>query len=167
MSSGFELTFPRVNPRLDALFSARQHVLERWFVRNLSPIPREGANIRPNAAVPPSHPGRFIFKPLSEAFFMNKTNINHGMIAICLQMAIFICTGNYWYGFFFAAGVFWSREHDQKQHHIAKAKNCTLNELSWYEGGDMTKWSKDSLLDFLVPFVATLATALIGETNGW
>jgi hypothetical protein len=32
--------------------------------------------------------------------------------------------------------------------------------MEWYEGGDMTQWSKDSLLDFFVPFFATLGAAL-------
>jgi len=91
---------------------------------------------------------------------MNKTNVVHGVIALCLQGAIFLATGNPWYGFCVASGIFWSREQDQKQHNIAKAKKCTLNEIKWYEGGDMTQWSKDSLLDFFVPFFATLAVAL-------
>ena len=98
---------------------------------------------------------------------MNKTNVTHGIIALCLQGAIFLFTGNAWYGFVLATGIFWSREQDQKQHHIAKTRKCTLNELSWYEGGDMTKWSKDSLLDFFVPFIATLIVAGLGEYYGW
>lgn len=91
---------------------------------------------------------------------MNKSNFVHAAIALVLQAAILIITLNPWYGFALAAGIFWSREHDQKQHNIAKQKKCTLKDLEWYEGGDMTKWSKDSLLDFFVPFVATLASAL-------
>lgn len=91
---------------------------------------------------------------------MNKSNFVHAAIALVLQAAIFILTLNPWYGFALATGIFWSREHDQKQHNIAKQKKCTLNELQWYEGGDMTKWSKDSLLDFFTPFFATLAAAI-------
>jgi len=91
---------------------------------------------------------------------MNKSNLVHAAIALVLQAAISIITLNPWYGFCLAAGIFWGREHDQNQHNIAKQKKCTLNELQWYEGGDMTKWSKDSLLDFFVPFVATLAVAV-------
>jgi hypothetical protein len=90
---------------------------------------------------------------------MNKTNVVHALIAVVLQLIIFLFTGNLWYGFVLAGGIFWSREQDQKQHHIAKSRNCTLNELQWYEGGDMTKWSKDSLLDFFAPFIATLIVA--------
>lgn len=91
---------------------------------------------------------------------MNKSNFVHAAIALVLQAAILIITLNPWYGFALAAGIFWSREHDQKQHNIAKQKKCTLKDLEWYEGGDMTKWSKDSLLDFFVPFFATLGAAL-------
>jgi hypothetical protein len=89
---------------------------------------------------------------------MNKTNVVHGIIALCLQGAIFLFTGSAWYGFVLAGGIFWSREQAQKQYHIAKGRS--IKELAWYEGGDMTKWSKDSLLDFFVPFIVTLAVAL-------
>ena len=97
---------------------------------------------------------------------MNKSNLVHLIIALVLQAAIFLFTHNLWYGFVLATGIFWSREQDQKQHHIAKSRNCTLNELQWYEGGDMTKWSKDSLLDFFAPFIATLIVAGLGEIYG-
>ena len=91
---------------------------------------------------------------------MHKTNVVHGVIGLVLQAAILIVTSNPWYGFALVSGIFWSREHNQKQANIAKQKKCTLNEIEWYEGGDMTQWSKDSLLDFFVPFIATLAVAL-------
>ena len=91
---------------------------------------------------------------------MNKSNFVHAAIAIVLQALVFLVTQDPWYGFALAAGIFWSREQDQKQHNIAKQKKCTLNEIKWYEGGEMTKWSKDSLLDFFTPFFATLALGL-------
>lgn len=91
---------------------------------------------------------------------MNKTNVVHGVIGIVLQLALYIVTWNPWYGFALVTGIFWSREQAQKQHYIAKAKKCAIHELEWYQGGDMTRWSKDSLLDFFVPFVATLVIAL-------
>jgi hypothetical protein len=91
---------------------------------------------------------------------MNSSNFVHAAIALVIQAAIFIITLNPWYGFAAASGLFWGREHDQKQHNIAKQKKCTLKDLEWYEGGDMTKWSKDSLLDFFTPFFATLGAAL-------
>ena len=91
---------------------------------------------------------------------MNKSNFVHAGIAIFLKTLVFLVTHNPWYGFALAAGIFWSREHDQKQHNIAKQKRCTLKDLEWYEGGDMTKWSKDSLLDFFTPFFAVLAMGL-------
>lgn len=94
---------------------------------------------------------------------MNKSNVVHAFIGIILQLSIFILTSNPWYGFALVAGIFWSREQAQKQYHIAKGRS--INELQWYEGGDMTKWSRDSLLDFFCPFVLTLGLAL-GVTYG-
>jgi hypothetical protein len=90
---------------------------------------------------------------------MNKSNVVHAAIGIVLQLAIFLLTWNAWYGFALVAGIFWSREQAQKQYHIAKGRS--INELQWYEGGDMTKWSKDSLLDFFAPFGATLVIAIL------
>ena len=91
---------------------------------------------------------------------MNSSNFVHAAIACMIQAAVFIVTLNPWYGFCIAAGLFWGREQDQKQHNIAKQQGCTLNDLEWYEGADMTKWSKDSLLDFFSPFFVTLIAAL-------
>jgi hypothetical protein len=92
---------------------------------------------------------------------MNESNFIHGAIALVIQAAVFIATLNPWYGFCIAAGLFWGREHDQKQHNIAKQQKCTLKDLEWYEGADMTKWSKDSLLDFFTPFFVTLIAAIV------
>lgn len=98
---------------------------------------------------------------------MNKSNVVHAVIGIVLQLAVYILTLNPWYGFALASGLFWGREQTQKQYYLAKVKKCTLNELQWYEGCDMTKWSKDSLLDFFAPFIATLIVAGFGEFYGW
>lgn len=92
---------------------------------------------------------------------MNSSNFLHAFMGLVMQLVIAVITGNWWYGAFLAAGLFWGREHDQKQHNIAKATNRTVKELKWYEGADMTKWSLDSLLDFFFPLVATVAMAFL------
>lgn len=92
---------------------------------------------------------------------INKSNIVHGVIALIFQLIIGILSGNWWYGAFLAAGLFWGREHDQKQHNIATATGRKVKDLQWYEGADMTKWHLDSIMDFTVPFVSTIAVALV------
>lgn len=92
---------------------------------------------------------------------MNSSNFLHAFMGLVLQVVIAVITGNWWYGAFLAAGLFWGREHDQKQHNIAKNTNRTVKQLQWYEGADMTKWSQDSLLDFFAPFVTTIVAALL------
>lgn len=90
---------------------------------------------------------------------INKSNILHGIIAVCMQIVIWAITMNPFYGAFLACGLFWGREHDQKQHNIAAATRRKVKDLKWYEGADMTKWSADSLLDFFVPFILTTSIA--------
>ena len=92
---------------------------------------------------------------------MNSSNVLHGCMALILQAMIGVVTLNAWYGFFLAAGLFWGREHDQKQHNIAKQKGCTVKDLEWYEGANMFAWHQDSVMDFAVPFVATLVVAIV------
>lgn len=92
---------------------------------------------------------------------INKSNIVHGVIALVFQLVIGLLLHNWWYGFFLAAGLFWEREHDQKQHNIAAATNRKVKDLQWYEGADMTKWHLDSWMDFTVPFITTLAVAIV------
>ena len=91
---------------------------------------------------------------------MNLSNFVHAAFALVFQLSAFILTSNPWYGVCLVA-LFWGREHAQKQYNIARQRMCTVKELAWWEGADMTKWSKDSLLDFFVPLVFTLGMAKI------
>ena len=92
---------------------------------------------------------------------MNSSNFIHAALALMIQVAIGLVTGNWIYGALIAGGLFWGREHAQKQYNIAKQKHCTVKDLKWWEGGDMTKWSKDSLLDFITPSVLTIIVWII------
>ena len=92
---------------------------------------------------------------------MNKSNFVHALMAVVLQCVIALITGNWWYGVFLSAGLFWGREHDQKQHNIAEATGRKVKDLEWYEGANMTQWSKDSVLDFVSPVVASTILAVV------
>lgn len=90
---------------------------------------------------------------------MNKSNLVHAGFALAFQIPLGLLTGNWWYGVCLTA-LFWGREHAQKQDNIADASHRKVKDLPAWEGADMTKWSKDSLLDFFAPLLATLSLAL-------
>lgn len=92
---------------------------------------------------------------------MNSSNFVHAGLAVMIQVGVGIATGNWLYGALVAGGIFWGREHAQKQNNIAREKMCLVKDLKWWEGGDMTKWSKDSLLDFFTPLCANILVLII------
>ena len=92
---------------------------------------------------------------------MNKSNLEHAMMAAVLQLALGLATGNWFYGIALAAGLFWGREHAQKQDNIADARGVKVKDLEWYEGANMKEWSQDSVMDFATPVVTTILIAII------
>lgn len=92
---------------------------------------------------------------------MNSSNFLHAFMGLVMQVVIAVITGNWWYGAFLSAGLFWGREHAQKQDNLADNSGRKVKDMKWHEGADMTKWSRDSFLDFFFPLVATVAMALI------
>lgn len=85
---------------------------------------------------------------------MNKTHIEHLVIALVIQALVLIATGSLWFGFVFVFGLFLGREHAQREYKIGDP-----SKLKGYEALDFFRWSTDAKLDFLVPVVGTLALA--------
>ena len=87
---------------------------------------------------------------------MNKSNIEHAIAGLVLQIIIWLATGSLWLGFAFVVGLFLGREHAQFE--------ATLNgPPKWkrYEALAFWKWSTDAKLDFALPVLATLALAMV------
>ena len=82
---------------------------------------------------------------------MNRTNFEHLAVAVALQCVVGALTGDWLAGACLASGEFVGREHAQREYEIGNPSN-----LVGYEALDFWRWSRDALLDLLLP-VATVA----------
>lgn len=90
---------------------------------------------------------------------MIKSALIHAAFALVFQLVIGLLTGNWWAGAAFGIGWFWSREHAQRQYKLAAGKS--IKTLASWEGMDILRWSKDALLDAILPTIAVIAMAII------
>ena len=89
---------------------------------------------------------------------MNRTNLEHAVYALAMQIVIGLLTQNWWAGAAFGAAFFIGREHAQREYKIGDPST-----LKGYEAFDLWRWSKDALLDLLLPVVAVTALAIYME----
>lgn len=88
---------------------------------------------------------------------MNKTHLEHAIIAIIIQIVTYLITGSLVWGATIAIAVFVAREHAQREYEISNPAD-----LIGYEAFDFWCWSLDSKLDLLTPTVSVILIALIG-----
>lgn len=84
---------------------------------------------------------------------MNHTNFEHAFIAMIFTLAGGFL-GNTWIGAAFAIGVFFGREHAQREYKIGDPSN-----LIGYEALDFWSWKLDAQLDLLFPAITALLLA--------
>lgn len=89
---------------------------------------------------------------------MNKSNIEHAIAGLFLQVIIWLATDSLWLGFVFVTGLFLGREHAQFEYKLGNP-----SKLKGYEAFAFWKWSLDSKLDFILPVLVTLLVALGGS----
>ena len=77
---------------------------------------------------------------------INRTNVEHLVIALVLQAMIAAATGDWLVGAVFSSGIFLGREHAQREYHIGDPST-----LVGYEALDFWRWSRDNLMDLLLP----------------
>jgi len=93
---------------------------------------------------------------------MNLSNFSHAALALALMVLIGWPTGNWWAGAAFGAALFVGREHTQAEYRFIEA-----NGGERYKAPQPTEllclqtryWSRDSLLDVVLPVVAVLVVA--------
>ena len=89
---------------------------------------------------------------------MNRTHIEHAIIALVIQTVAAFITGSWGWGAALAIAVFIAREHAQREFEIGQP-----HLLKGYEAFDFWNWSTDGKLDVLVPVAVTVAAAVIVE----
>ena len=96
------------------------------------------------------------------AQYLNKTHIEHTLIALCIQFLIWPFLGVL-VGGCVAVSIFIGRETAQHEYKLAVQRGWEYGQampVKWYEG--MTKgWSADSVLDILLPCAACTASPFI------
>lgn len=85
---------------------------------------------------------------------MNITHLEHVVFALLMQAA-FGLFGGWWIGAAWSAAFFISREHAQRESELAR----DVNVLTPWQG--FFGWSKDALLDALLPTIAVIVTAVL------
>ena len=95
---------------------------------------------------------------------MDLSPVYHAILAVAAQAVIGLLTGNWWIGAAFGAAFYIGREHEQAEYRWIKSfgdgKRSNMPALG---GFDPRVWRSEygSWLDWLVPVVAVVATALI------
>lgn len=89
---------------------------------------------------------------------MNKSNIEHAIAGLVLQIVIWLVTGSLWLGFAFVTGLFLGREHAQYEYTISGPPKTKR-----YEALAFWKWSTDAKIDFTLPVLLTLIISIIFE----
>lgn len=87
---------------------------------------------------------------------MNRTNFEHAVYALIIQLIIGLLTNNWWAGMAAGSALFIGREHAQREFEISKP-----HLLKPWEGFDVWRWSLDAKLDALFPIIATTALAIM------
>jgi hypothetical protein len=95
---------------------------------------------------------------------MNRTHFEHAGLALLMQGAVWLLTGNAFAGALLAIGFFFGREHSQAEY---KAINTDFDgkraNMPWYAGFKPKYWSTDAKMDLLFPLVSCLLVLVIYE----
>lgn len=92
---------------------------------------------------------------------MNRTHIEHALIAILIQFALYPLIG-LWTAGAIAVTLFLGREIAQNEYRIAQGRDWQWGEtppVKWHEGL-WRGWTHDSVLDLLAPLFVCLLAAL-------
>lgn len=86
----------------------------------------------------------------------------HPLIAVAVQAAVGLATGNWLLGGALMVGVYLGREHAQaEQRWIERYAKWRRAGLPWWGGFDARVWNTKSLSDWLLPLVACVGVYLV------
>lgn len=87
---------------------------------------------------------------------LNKSNIEHAIIAMMVQFLFFFATGNILLSSLAPLAFFLGREHAQREYKIGDP-----SKLKGYEAFDIWKWKKDAIMDLMAPVFAVSVVSII------
>ncbi len=99
---------------------------------------------------------------------MNRTHLEHTVIALLIQLALWPVLGP-WGAGATACALFLGREIAQNEYQALRMQqhsSLNLGTLPWWIGLRYG-WSRDSILDILTPAIACLALVLLLEVSPW
>ena len=89
---------------------------------------------------------------------MNKTNFEHLFVGLVLQFFIWLLTGSWSVGAVFVTGLYFGREHAQREYLIGNPAR-----LVGYEALDFWRWELDEILDLVFPVAGVWIVFLVME----
>lgn len=93
---------------------------------------------------------------------MNRTNFEHPAYALLFMAIVGLLTGNWLAGAMLGIGFFLGREHAQAEYRvIQKFYEGKRANMPWYGGFEPRGWDLKSILDFVLPIVATMVAVVI------
>jgi len=89
-------------------------------------------------------------------------NLEHSAYALLFMTIIGLLTGNWFAGACFGSAFFLGREHAQAEYRvIQKFYDGKRANMPWYGGFERRAWDVKSILDFVLPIVATMVAVVI------
>ena len=95
---------------------------------------------------------------------MDATPFMHAAISLVIQALVGLLTGNWWLGGLVTCTWWVAREHTQAEYRYLKHASLKRSDVKWLELRVLvtkSAWSKDSILDFVIPTVVATSTYLL------
>lgn len=85
----------------------------------------------------------------------------HAVLALLMQAAVALATGNWWLGAALAIGVFGGREHAQAEYRwIEQYGEGRRANMPWWGGFDPKVWTKKAVFDIVLAATAVVAVGI-------
>ncbi|WP_447894242.1 hypothetical protein [Vreelandella sp. GE22] len=94
---------------------------------------------------------------------MKRSYLEHALIAVLIQLALWLVWANVWAAGAIAVAIFLGREIAQNEYRVANRRGWSWGRampVAWYEGA-WRGWTMKSVLDALVPLLACLLVSLL------
>jgi len=89
-------------------------------------------------------------------------NLAHSAYALLFMAIIGLLTGNWFAGACFGSAFFIAREHAQAEYRVIQTYYGSKRaNMPWYGGFERRAWNLKSILDFVLPIVATMVAVVI------